>query len=79
MSLISYKNLQKETPEFAKKILNILLYLSGVWELVIMPNLHLTEHLTGIISHWIVMSLAFMRFTINFFHWETKPKEDTNK
>ncbi len=72
-------SIHKPTPQLAKNIVNVLLYLSGLWAIIQPQFPDMSEHLVSNINKYLLLGLAATRFTISFFHWEDASKPDTDK
>lgn len=60
----------KPTPVWMKTIFKTLLYVSGLWAIIIPLATNLSHALITEVDHWCVIGLAVMRFTISFFHYD---------
>lgn len=61
-----------KTPNFIKIIYRIVIAISGIWVMVVSPNLsdYLSEHIRLIISSIIGSLSSSMYFICNFFHYK---------
>lgn len=58
------------TPQWMKNLFNFVLYVTGLWAILAPMLTNLAAELIHSIDHWALVTLAVMRFTIQFFHYD---------
>jgi len=67
---IGVNQLTNPTPDAAKIIFRIILYLSAVYVMAVQPNLDLPQVTQALINKWLLFGNAFINVTIKFFGWD---------
>lgn len=67
---MAVSNVGLPTPTWMKSIFKGLLYLSGLWAIIVPLATNIPPSIQATIDHWIVIGLAVLRFTISFFHYD---------
>lgn len=67
---VGLAQINNETPQWARWVFRIILYLSAVYVMAIQPNLDLSETMQALINKWLLFGNAFINVTIKFFGWD---------
>jgi len=69
-----------ETPSSIKLIYRIIMAISGIWLMVVSPNLseYISEHLRLLIANIIGSANGGIYFICQFFHWQKQTTDGTD-
>lgn len=67
---VGINQLANPTPDIARIIFRVVLYLSAVYALAIQPNLDIPTDIQAMINKWIIAGNAIVNVTIKFFGWD---------
>lgn len=67
---VGLKQVNNDTPMWARWVFRIILYLSAVYVMAVQPNLDLSESVQALVNKWLLFGNAFINVTIKFFGWD---------